>query len=98
MIFSYNYVALVIFAVILLGIHARRMTQGRTNKIYISMVVLSIVATLCDFLPYWFPYPLSKGELFLANVVNYAVCSAFCGIDLEYVPTEAFLCFCRYRL
>ena len=70
--FSYNYVALVIFAVILLGIHARRMTQGRTNKIYISMVVLSMVATVCDFLPYWFQYPLSKGELFFANLVNYA--------------------------
>ncbi|MCR5544961.1 MAG: hypothetical protein K6F30_00590, partial [Lachnospiraceae bacterium] len=47
------------------------MTKGRTNKIYICMVVLSVVATLCDFLPYCFQYPLSDQTLFLANVINY---------------------------
>lgn len=69
--FHYNYVSLVIFLIILIGIHARKMTLGRTNQIYISMVYLSIVATLCDFLPYVFQYPLSDGELFLVNLINY---------------------------
>ncbi|MCR4673380.1 MAG: hypothetical protein K5675_00085, partial [Lachnospiraceae bacterium] len=71
MIFYFNYSAVMIFACILLGIFARGMTKGRTNRIYILMVVLSIIATFCDFLPYWFHYPLSKWDLLLANVINY---------------------------
>ena len=69
--FHYNYVALVLFVIILIGIRLRKMTMGRSNQIYIWMVVLSIIATLCDFLPYCFSYPLSKGTLFWANVINY---------------------------
>ncbi len=69
--FHYNYAALVIFVVVLFGIAAREMTKGRTNHFYITMVSLSIIATICDFLPYMFPYPLSKADLFLANVINY---------------------------
>ena len=69
--FHYDYAALVLFVVILFGIAAREMTKGRSNHLYISMVILSIVATVCDFLPYMFDYPLSKADLFLANLINY---------------------------
>ena len=69
--FHYDYAAIAIFVVVLFGIAAREMTKGRTNHFYISMVVLSIIATVCDFLPYMFPYPLSKADVFLANVINY---------------------------
>lgn len=69
--FHYNYIALVLFAINLIGIYARKMTLGRTNRIYISMLYLSIIATLCDFLPYMFHYPLSKGELIVVSIINY---------------------------
>ena len=69
--FHYDYAALVLFVVILFGIAAREMTKGRANRLYISMVSLSIVATICDFLPYLFHYPLSKADVFLANLINY---------------------------
>ena len=49
--FHYDYAAIAIFVVVLFGIAAREMTKGRTNHFYISMVVLSIIATVCDFLP-----------------------------------------------
>ncbi len=78
--FHYDYAALVLFVVILFGIAAREMTKGRTNHLYICMVTLSIATTLCDFLPYMFQYPLSKADLFLANLINYSYffCRNFC--------------------
>lgn len=69
--FHYDYAAVVIFVVVLCGIGAREMTKGRTNQFYIAMVTLSLVSTVCDFLPYAFKYPLSKPDIFLANAVNY---------------------------
>ena len=62
MILEFDYAALMIYGFILITVYRKKMHHGRTNRLFIYMVAVSIIVTLTDFLPYTaYELPLSPG-------------------------------------
>lgn len=73
MVLEFDYAALIIYAVILITIVHRKLYHGRTNRLFIIMIVNSIFVTLCDFLPFVaFKFPLEEGVWVLYGATFYA--------------------------
>ncbi len=72
MILEFDIAALIIYALIILVIIRRRMYHGRTNRLYIMLVIISIVVTLTDALPYiLFKLPLSNNAYIVYSGLFY---------------------------
>ena len=52
MILEFDYAALMIYGFILITVFRKDLIHGRTNRLFMYMVVVSIIVTLTDFLPY----------------------------------------------
>ncbi|MCR5097813.1 MAG: EAL domain-containing protein [Lachnospiraceae bacterium] len=60
MVLEFDYAALMVLGLILITIFRKKLHHGRTNRLFIYMVVVSIVVTLTDLLPYvLFELPLT---------------------------------------
>ena len=72
MVLEFDYAALFIYGLILITIFRKNLIHGRTNRLFIYMVVISIIVTFADFLPYVaFKFPLDGISLALYSLFFY---------------------------
>lgn len=62
-----------IFLIILITVFVRKMTHGIANRLFIALIIVSMVSAVSDLLNVIIcsEYPLSDADVFFGNVVNY---------------------------
>ena len=84
----FDIAALPIFFLIFWTIILRKMTRGRCNILYLFVIILSIIADVCEItekLIFYIDAPLSQGEINAVRICNYLYYASRNAVNLSYV-------------